>query len=110
MRSSFLIIVLLACVGSWGCNMINPDERIPTYIHIDSFKFINDNPGLTGSSSHDIKSVWAFIDGQTVGVFDLPATIPVLLDKTGELKLAPGIDNQGLTTYQELYPFYTIYR
>ena len=109
MRSGLLIIVLLAIVWGSGCNIINPDEQIPTYVHVDSFKFIDDRPGLTGSVSHDIKSVWAFFDGQTVGVFDLPANIPVLAGKEGELKLAPGIDNQGLTTYQELYPFYTIY-
>ena len=100
----------VAGLGFSACNIINPKEEIPTYVHIDSFKFYNPNPNLTGSANQAITSVWAYIDGNPIGVFDLPATIPVLANGTQELQLAPGVNNQGLKDYQLTYPFFAFHK
>ena len=104
------IYLIVAGLGFSACNIINPKEEIPTYVHIDSFKFSNPNPNLTGSANQAITSVWAYIDGNPIGVFDLPATIPVLANGTQELQLAPGVNNQGLKDYQLTYPFFAFHK
>lgn len=90
-------------VGDSGCNAINPEEEIPTYVHVDSFHFDEDD-------LHDIKSVWAYYNNNPVGAFDLPATIPIITTgNKGELQLVPGIAVNGRNERPSIYPYYTPY-
>jgi hypothetical protein len=93
---------LLATAGFSGCNIINPEEPVPTYIHIDSFGFDNTNP--RGSTSRNVTNVWAYVDNQPVGTFDLPATFPVIVQSNSVLTVLPGIDFDGLRGYPVTYP------
>lgn len=88
-----------------SCEVINPEEKAPTYVHIDSFQFVP-APGATGTSSHKITSAWIYLDNILVGSFNLPATVPVLAGKTGLLLVVPGITYNGLSDVQTPYPFY----
>lgn len=98
--------LVLVAIGFYSsCNVINPKESVPTYVHIDSFKFVP-NPN-DGTSSHNITSVWAYYNYILLGVFDLPVNIPILIDKPGKLLLIPGITYSGLNDVQTSYPFYT---
>ena len=110
MTTRILFILSVVCLIGTGCNIINPAEDIPTYVHIDSFTFENANPGLTGTSRQDINTVWAYIDQQNVGVFELPADIPILFDGKKELQLAPGVNEQGLQDYKLAYPLFSFYK
>ena len=92
-------------LGINACNIINPSEPTPTYIHIDSFSFKSRD--TLGSSSHRITNVYAYFNDQPVGVFDLPVTFPVIANAPGTLKILPGIDFDGLTGYEVNYPMYT---
>jgi hypothetical protein len=49
------------------------------------------------------------MDNKTIGVFDLPALIPILMDKQGVLALTPGISYSGLKDVQIPYDFYKTY-
>ncbi len=103
--------ILIAFCGSCGlgCNIINPIEPTPTYVHIDSFQF-HDTPLVrTATLSHSITSVWVYYDNNPVGVFDLPATFPVITDGTskGKLELYPGVSVNGLNNINDIYPFYS---
>lgn len=96
-----------------GCNTINPKEQVPTYIHVDSFHF--EFNSLVGNgqvaTSHDINTVWAYYNNSPIGVFDLPATFPVMTNgdsATGELTLAPGVPINGFNDLLSGYPFYTL--
>lgn len=103
----FLLIILASWVCGVGCNMINPAEKVPTYVSIDSFQFSNPNPSATGSASHNITSAWVYYKNSLVGVFDLPAKVPVITDGQGQILVVPGITFSGLKNYQQQYPFYT---
>lgn len=109
MRFVTLFILLVATLLHTGCNIINPTEEVPTYVHIDSFTFTSTQPDLTGTNRQAITSVWAYLDGANVGVFELPADIPVLLSRKSQLQLAPGVRNQGLNDYHIAYPFFEFY-
>lgn len=103
----YSLMGLFICLVATGCNIINPAEKIPTYIRIDSFQFINPNPQVTGSSANKITSAWVYFNNQTVGVFDIPGVIPVLADGPGQIHINPGVTYSGLKNYQVTYPFFT---
>ena len=112
--SRLIQLIFIYIFGAFlqGCNIINPSEKIPTYIHVDSFKF-NRNVYFPSdiTTSHQITTVWAYYNNSPIGSFDLPATIPVLTDSatgTAELELAPGIAVDGLNNMLAVYPFYQI--
>ena len=92
----------------YGCNIINPTEPVPTYFHVDSFSFRPNNSYNNISFSHKITSVWAYYNNSPIGVFDLPATFPVMATGNGTLELSPAVEVDGLNSQLETYPFYTI--
>jgi hypothetical protein len=73
-------------------------------VHVDSFSFVS-IPG-TGTSSRKITNVLAYWDYAPLGVYDLPADIPVLADKPGSLMLMPGVQYSGMSDRIVAYPFY----
>ena len=108
MRTFYILAIFFTVSCLQACNIINPKEATPTYVHVDSFQFTNSNPAKYGSPSHNITCVWVYYNDNPVGVFDLPTTFPVLTTgNTGKLLLVPGITIDGLSAYQTQYPFYT---
>jgi len=103
MRFSVLILFILSCTLFQSCDIVNPAERTPTYLHIDSFQFIA-TPN-TGTASHNINAVTAYVDFVPIGTYDLPATIPVLAEK-GQLLLVPMVAYSGLRDVVVPYTFY----
>ena len=102
----FVCIAGIAAIfGSSSCNLINPAEPVPTYVHIDSFSFTGD-PTITGSNSHKITNVYVYFNNAPVGIFDLPATFPVIANAPGTLTVLPGIYFDGLSGYVSIYQLY----
>lgn len=104
--NKLILVVACSLVLFSGCNIFNPKEQVPTYIHLEPFIFQNADSNITGSGSHIIPSAWVYADDQPVGVFDLPCTIPVLISKTSKITLFPAVTSQGLKNYLIQYPFY----
>ncbi|HLO70946.1 MAG TPA: hypothetical protein VK167_08770 [Flavipsychrobacter sp.] len=98
--------VIAAAFFVQGCNLINPAEKIPTYIRVDSFKVKTSEPSRTGSPSSHITSAFVYVDNSFIGAYDIPATIPLLIDKDAKVSLGAGVNYTGLKSYQYLYPFY----
>ena len=72
-RYPYSLISLFALIFMSSCELYNPAEPTPAYIHID--KFILNTAYLTeGSNSHKITDAWVYIDDQLLGCFELPAT------------------------------------
>jgi hypothetical protein len=106
MKFNNLFFLFFICILWSSCNIINPTEPIPTYIHIDSFKFVDNEQARTGSASHAISTVWVTYNGTIVGVYDLPATIPIIATGSGFLTLGPGVSINGMNNFESVYPFY----
>ena len=109
-KNILLKYILVVVTGLWiipGCNIINPTEATPTYIHIDSFKFVK---GLYSdiSYSNEITAVWVYYNNSSVGEFDLPATIPIIASGSGTLEVSPAVRVNGMNSQMQVYPFYTI--
>jgi hypothetical protein len=107
MRVSNVILSLAIFTAIFqSCNIINPAERVPTYVHIDSVQFVP-IPN-TGSGSQKITSAWVFFDNAPLGAFELPATVPVLTDKQGVITVRPGVVYSGLKDILTPYPFFAL--
>lgn len=102
-----IIVVVMCTLVLFSCEIINPEEKIPSYIYIDEFK-LNTLSGQ-GGNTHKITDAWVYIDGNFHGVYELPATFPVLASGVHDIRLAAGIKMNGISSSREIYPFYTRY-
>lgn len=100
--SLFLAMVLSAC------NWINPSEEVPSYIHIDSIAFSSNS--TQGTASQNISDAWVYIDGEKMGVYELPCTFPVLKSGSCDVQVFPGIILDGISATRAIYPFMKSWR
>lgn len=102
---SFCIFIV---VSISSCELYNPAEPIPAYIHIDKIN-LSTNYLTEGSNSDKITDAWVYIDEKLIGCFELPATLPVLSEGSHQIKIRPGIKVNGIAATRAPYPFYTSY-
>jgi len=88
-----------------GCKK---DMTIPVYFQIDSVDFTADYT-LYGTASHKITDVWVTVNGQGIGVYELPAKFPVLASGNTKVQFTPGIMMNGLSSKRPAYPLYNTY-
>ena len=104
-----LKILLILVSGLFvSCEFINPDEPIPSYLYIPDIQFTND-PNTQGSATSKITDAWVDIDDQFVGVYELPATIPLLNVGSPKITVRAGILDDGISSTRARYPFYSNY-
>lgn len=88
-----------------ACDLINPEEDIPSYLWIAPFE-VQTTSATQGSASAKITEVWVSVDDSFLGVYALPAKIPVLQTGNHKIKLEAGIKDNGISTTPEIYPFF----
>lgn len=91
-----------------SCEIINPEEDIPAYLYIEGFN-LNTDVFEEGTNAHKITEAHLFVAGKKVGIFALPAIIPVLEMGTQEIQVFPGIRENGLSNITDVYPYYDRY-
>jgi hypothetical protein len=79
-------------------------ELNPAYVYIEEVKVASNSN--QGANTHKITTIWAFVGNDPLGVFELPALIPVLEEGEGILTLQAGINNNGVSSDRVIYPFY----
>lgn len=86
-----------------SCNIFDPDEEIPAYIHIDKISVEGESNTLR------LPDAWVYCNEELIGVFEMPATVPVLYSNTTKVKIRAGIKANGLSAVRLPYPFYNKY-
>ena len=111
-NSIYLFSVLLPglfTVLSTGCGLWNDKMVEPHTIIVPSFNLTTDED--EGTDSNNIAEVWVYSETDVLGVFPLPATIPVL-QENGEdvvhITLLPGVRVNGISSTRKPYPFYEV--
>lgn len=100
----FALVLLLP-----ACELINPEEQIPAYIYVEPFT-LQENPDVVaGSLDEAITHVFAYSGTDFLGIFSLPALIPVLQEGPQTIELDPGIRDNGISASIQIYPFYERY-
>lgn len=102
MRTTALVLVFMISVSS--CSLFDNFDENPMYLGAEEISL--DVVAGQGVGTHDIKDIWVFVDGFSVGIFELPDTIPVLAqgDKI-DLDIFAGIRNNGILSDAFQYPF-----
>lgn len=102
-RSLVLSFVL---AGLSGCD--REKEAIPAYIRIEKFTLTTDLISQ-GLNTNDINDAKVFANGQEVGTFELPVTIPVFATGKVEIIIFPNIKENGSSNYHKYYRPYNAF-
>ena len=99
-----LLLVLLGTIFI-GCDPAEPD---PSFIYIHE-AILNTDAETQGTSSHKITDAWVYINDNPIGVYELPALVPVLETGTVNVKVLAGIIVNGISDTRDVYPYYNSY-
>lgn len=99
-----LVTILFLFVG---CGVFDKPETIPSYVEID--EFVLTTTSSQGTSDHKITDAWVFVDKEFVGVYELPARIPLIANGEHQVEIYPGIYKNGVQAERVIYPFYTFF-
>lgn len=97
-------LLLLLVVSS--CSKEQFKAEIPSYLHIEAIDL--ETESYQGSDSHKITDAWVTMDGNFLGAFEIPATIPILAEGEHEFRISSGIKANGISATRIMYPFYEI--
>jgi hypothetical protein len=101
----FLIILLSLFTFTFiSCKK---NDLIPAYIHIDHINLITDY-ATEGTNSNKITDAWVYLDDNLIGIYELPATFPVLASGSHKISIKAGIKLNGIAMSRGYYPFYTM--
>ncbi len=97
----------MVLLGLWGCSMMDPQQDIPSYLIVPELTFAPDED--QGTSSTNITDLWVYSATDVIGIFPLPAIVPILpSDANGApVTLLAGIRENGISNSRSPYPFYT---
>ena len=104
MARKVLFILLLIIFSS--CSKDQFLTETPSYIHIESVDL--ETQSFEGSNSQKITDAWVTMDGNFLGAFELPCTIPILTEGEHEFRISSGIKANGISATRIIYPFYEI--
>lgn len=107
-KHKIILLALLSAVLINGCDIINPNEKIPAYVTINNFTFTT-SLETQGYASSKITDAWVYANNVFIGAFELPATIPILAEGPTEIIVYPGIKENGISGTGMIYPFYNPY-
>ena len=107
----FRMILPLLVIGTllFSCNVINPPEKIPTYINIDTM-LVKVDDFDKGAATHQISNVFLTVDNTLLGIFEMPFTVPCLSTGKMEVFIRPGIRLNGIAGSRIEYPFFKPFR
>lgn len=101
MKKFYLLLPLLVMLFS-GCKKT---DLTPSWLVINDFT-LTTNEVTEGENTHNITDAWVYMDNVALGVFELPARIPVLAEGTHNFVIYPGIKVNGISATRQRYPFY----
>lgn len=87
-----------------GCVKNNPD---PSWLYVGKWT-LNANPNLSGAEgelTHNFSEAWVYVNDECVGVFELPVKIPILKTGSVNVRVYPGIKDNGISGTKRIYPF-----
>lgn len=96
---SLIIVFFISCKKT---------DLVPSYIHIEKIDLTTDYP-FEGTNSNKITDAWVYIDGDLQGIYELPATFPVLATGRHTITIRAGIKINGIAMSRAYYPFYQPY-
>lgn len=92
--------------GQMSCDIINPEEEIPSYLKIESIEIEETFDQETFGLSSKIVSANVIVDGETAGVINIPGKIPIFAEGDVTITLDPLVQENGASNLLQIYPFF----
>lgn len=92
---AFLVLPLVACTKG---------DRVPAYVEVGSFTLNTTNE--QGAPTQKITDAWVSVNERLIGVWELPARIPVLAEGVNTISVVPAIKRNGMYDDRLRYPFF----
>ncbi|HOV12628.1 MAG TPA: hypothetical protein PLL90_12785, partial [Bacteroidales bacterium] len=89
-----IFMAVVGCVMLFFNSACKKTDLVPSYIHIDKID-LNTTYEFDGSNSCKITDAWVYIDGDLQGIYELPATFPVLANGQHTIMVRAGIKLNG---------------
>ncbi len=99
------LILLTAAFVCLFFNACVKENQVPAYLYIPSFTLTT--TAGQGTAAHKITDVWVYVDGIAQGIYQLPAEFPVVNLGNHDIKLFPGVRNNGIKSNPVIYPFFS---
>ncbi len=99
----FTYLLILSIIFVSGCDIINPSEKIPSYIQVDTI-YVQTDPTTQGSNIHQISDCWLYVNNKLIGTFEVPFKVPVLESGMQSIQIEPGIKVSGSDSFRKIYP------
>ena len=103
LKHSFHYFFLLILI----CFSCNKEEEIPSFIEINEINLTSNSS--FGEDTENITDIWIYIDENLQGVYEIPATFPVLNKGLQNIRIKAGVKANGIASTRIQYPFYTSY-
>jgi hypothetical protein len=104
MKQFTLIAVFIALIG-YGCEK----SETPAYLHIESIDLAVEPNFLQGTADHGIADAHLYLNDGLIGIYELPATVPIISQGNQKITVIAGIINNGIRSARVDYPFYRQY-
>ena len=96
-RILFCLLVGLFLMA--GCRI--QEDPVASYVHVMPFTL----EAAGDAGDHKIVDGWFYANGEFLGAYSLPATIPVIAEGETDIVLFPGVKENGISTTPNIYPF-----
>lgn len=107
MKILYSLGILTLLFLNYSCNPDDLKADIPAYLTIEDVSVLTTVE--LGSGSDNITDVKVFINDQSLGTFELPASIPIRNTGKVNLKIQAVIPVNGQSSEKKSYPFYANY-
>lgn len=102
-----LVVLATLMISLHACDIINPEETIPTTLQLEPFTF-NAQPGQ-GSAQNEITEVWVYANSSYLGAFAPPVNVYYFGEGPTNFTFRPGIRNNGIAADAIVYPLFSGY-
>jgi len=90
----FLFILVFLTSSYTSCELINPEEQIPAFIRVDSIS-LSTNASTEGKPVQNFTDAWVYDNEKLVGIYELPAIVPILREGDANIRIRGGIKLNG---------------
>lgn len=99
-----LLILILPIFLFYGCK--KDKLKAPPVFFVQPQTIAVSSSSLQGSSSHKITDLWYYVNNQFKGAIPAGNILPVPSSGSTQIKIFPGIKNNGISATRIPYPFY----
>lgn len=98
---NYILLLFVGFVFS-TCSKEKYEATIPTYVTINDIT-LTTNTSTQGAATENITDAWVFVNDNLMGVYELPATFPILREGKVTVKVFAGIKDNGVSTFRKRY-------